>query len=68
MTRYIIILTGLNLRLIADAPESDIVKLPPSKINESIKNFDDRVEKLMRKLEKRTKRTSNKDKPRILSS
>ena len=50
-----IILTGLNLRLIADAPEADIVKLPPSKINENSNNFDDRAKKLMRKLEKKTK-------------
>jgi spore coat assembly protein len=51
--KIIIILTGLNLRLIADAPETDVIKLPASKINESIKNFDGRVEKLMRKLAKR---------------
>lgn len=56
--KIIIILKGLNLRIIADAPEADIVKLPLSKINENIKNFDDRVKKLMRKLDKRTKRAA----------
>ena len=56
--KYIIILKGLNLRIIADAPEADIIKLPPSKINEDIKNFDDRVSKLTRKLEKRAKKVT----------
>lgn len=55
--KFVIILKGMNLRIIADAPEADIVKLPPSKINEDIKNYDDRTKKLMRKLEKRAKRT-----------
>lgn len=56
--KTVIILKGMNLRIIADAPEADIVKLPPSKINEDIKNFDDRAKKLMRKLEKRAKKTA----------
>ena len=56
--KIIIILKGLNLRIIADAPEADLVKLPPSKINDNIKKFDDRAKKLMRKLEKRTKKTA----------
>ncbi|MDF2532628.1 MAG: sporulation peptidase YabG [Clostridia bacterium] len=51
-----IILNGVNIRLVADAPEADIVKLPLSKIDENKSNFDDRVKKLMRKLEKGTKR------------
>ncbi|MDF2532664.1 MAG: hypothetical protein K0Q65_2245 [Clostridia bacterium] len=56
--KLVIILTGINLRLIADAPESDVVKLPPSKINEDIRNFDDRANKLMRKLEKKARKTT----------
>jgi spore coat assemly protein len=55
--KFIIMLKGLNLRIIADAPEADIVKLSPSKINENIKNYEDRTKKLMRKLEKRAKKT-----------
>lgn len=55
--KIVMILKGLNLRIIADAPESDLVKLPPSKINEDIKKFDDRAEKLMRKMEKKTRKT-----------
>ncbi|OGO77062.1 MAG: sporulation peptidase YabG [Clostridiales bacterium GWB2_37_7] len=57
--KIVIILKGMNLRIIADAPESDVVKLPPSKINEDIRNFEDRAKKLMRKLEKRAKKTTN---------
>ncbi|MGB7605039.1 MAG: sporulation peptidase YabG [Lutisporaceae bacterium] len=53
--RLIIILKGLNLRIIADAPEADIVKLPPSKINSDIKKFEDRASRLMRKLTRRAK-------------
>lgn len=51
--KTIIILKGMNLRIIADAPESDVVKLPPSKINEDIKRFEDRANKLMNKLKKK---------------
>lgn len=54
--KLIIILKGLNLRIIADAPEADIVKLPPSKIKEDSRKFDDRVGILTRRLEKRAKR------------
>lgn len=54
--KFIIILKGLNLRIIADAPEADVVKLPPSKINEDTKNYDDRANKLMRKTERKAKR------------
>jgi spore coat assemly protein len=57
--KTVIVLKGMNLRIIADAPESDVVKLPTSKINENIKNFDDRAKKLMRKLEKRAKKTTS---------
>ncbi len=53
--KFVIILKGLNLRIIADAPEADIVKLPPSKINADTINFDDRACKLMKKLTKRAK-------------
>jgi len=56
--KVVIILKGMNLRIIADAPEADIIKLPPSKINDHIKSFDDRAKKLMRKLEKKANRTS----------
>lgn len=51
-----IVLTGVNLRLIADAPETDIIKLPPSKINENIRNYDYRVKMLLGKLQKKAKR------------
>lgn len=57
--RIVVILKGMNLRIIADAPETDVVKLPPSKINENIKNFDDRAKKLMRKLEKKAKKVKS---------
>jgi len=57
--KVIIILTGMNLRLIADAPEADLVKLPPSKINKDIEGFDDRTKKIMRKLEKRANKTTS---------
>ncbi|MDF2840875.1 MAG: hypothetical protein K0Q99_1647 [Clostridia bacterium] len=58
--KIVIVLKGMNLRIIADAPESDVVKLPASKINENIKNYDDRAKKLMRKLEKRSGKATNK--------
>lgn len=53
--KLIIILKGINLRIIADAPETDIVKLPPSKINSDIKKFEDRASRLMKKLARRAK-------------
>lgn len=44
----IIILKGLNYRLIADAPESDIVKVPMNKVNEELHALEKRIEKLAR--------------------
>lgn len=66
--KSIFILKGLNLRIIADAPEADVIKLPTSKINEDIRNFDDRVKKLMRKLEKRVKRATKIVSPKFYRS
>ena len=51
--KFIVILKGLNLRIIADAPETDLVKLPPSKVNEDTQSYDNRVNRLMRKMERR---------------
>ncbi len=42
----IICLKGLNYRLLADAPESDIVKMPMNKINEEMHMFEKRLGKL----------------------
>lgn len=42
----IIRLKGLNYRLFADAPESDIVKMPMNKINEEMHMFEKRLGKL----------------------
>lgn len=42
----IVILTGLNYRLLADAPESDIVKMPVNKINEETNAFEKRLGKM----------------------
>jgi spore coat assembly protein len=56
--KCIIILKGVNLRIIADAPEGDIIKLPLSKINEDIRSFDDRICKLKRKVEKKEKKVA----------
>lgn len=42
----IIYLKGLNYRLLADAPESDIVKVPMSKVNEETNDFEKRLSKL----------------------
>ncbi len=41
-----ICLKGLNYRLFADAPESDIVKMPMNKINEEMQMFEKRLSKL----------------------
>lgn len=41
-----IFLKGLNYRLFADAPESDIVKMPVSKINEEMQALEKRLNKL----------------------
>lgn len=62
---YVIILKGLNLRIIADAPEADIVKLPPSKINEDIKKYENRACRLMKKLIKKVKHTTTPIYPRL---
>lgn len=56
--KYQILLKGVNIRLIADAPMADIIKLPPSKINEDIRNFENRANKLMRRLQKKARRAS----------
>ncbi|MDF2519506.1 MAG: yabG [Clostridia bacterium] len=56
--KLVIILKGLNLRIIADAPEADIVKLPPSKVNEDSRNYDDRAHRLMSKLQRKARHTS----------
>lgn len=37
--KYIILLKGVNLRILADAPESDIIKLPANKIKEDQNYF-----------------------------
>lgn len=42
----IIYLTGLNYRVVADAPEQDLVKMPPSKVNDENMVFQQRVNKL----------------------
>ncbi|HYF84084.1 MAG TPA: sporulation peptidase YabG [Clostridia bacterium] len=42
----IICLKGLNYRLFADAPESDIIKMPMNKINEEMHKFEKRLSKL----------------------
>lgn len=54
--KTVIILKGMSLRILADAPEADVVKLPPSKINENVKNYTLRAQKLMKRLEKRAKK------------
>ncbi|KUO73730.1 MAG: hypothetical protein APF77_15920 [Clostridia bacterium BRH_c25] len=41
-----IILKGLNYRLIADAPESDIIKMPMNKVNDEIHALEKRLGKL----------------------
>jgi spore coat assembly protein len=41
-----ICLKGLNYRLLADAPESDIVKMPMNKVNEEMHMFEKRLSKL----------------------
>lgn len=56
--KFEIVLTGMNLRLIADAPETDVIKLPPSKIDENIRNYDERAKKLIKKLQKRANKTA----------
>lgn len=43
-----VILKGLNYRLFADAPESDIVKMPMNKINEEMRALEKRLSKLAR--------------------
>ncbi|HYE81389.1 MAG TPA: sporulation peptidase YabG [Clostridia bacterium] len=43
-----IILKGLNYRLIADAPESDIVKIPMNKVNEELNALEKKLGKLTR--------------------
>lgn len=54
-----IILKGMNLRIIADAPESDIIKLPPSKINEDIKNYEAKAQKATKKLQRKANRSKS---------
>jgi len=44
----IILLKGLNYRLFADAPESDIIKVPVNKINDEIHAFERKIGKLSR--------------------
>ncbi len=57
---YKIVLWGVNLRILADAPENDIVKLPLTKVNEgdryccgSMKKANTRMAKFNKKLEAR---------------
>lgn len=56
--RTIIILKGMNLRILADAPEADLIKLPPSKINEHTRSFEKRLNNQMRKLQKKAQRST----------
>lgn len=42
----IIYLTGLNYRVAADAPEQDLVKMPPGKVNDENMVFQQRLDKL----------------------
>lgn len=49
-----VILKGLNYRLLADAPESDIVKMPINKINEEIHTLEKKLAKLARTARFRT--------------
>lgn len=57
--KTIIILKGMNLRLIADAPEEDVVLLPPSKVNEDINKYYNRVKRLTRKLDRRAGKSAS---------
>jgi len=41
-----VILTGLHYRLLADAPESDIVKMPMNKFNKETKALEKRLQKM----------------------
>lgn len=41
-----IILKGLNYRLLADAPESDVVKMPMSKVNKETSTFEKKLHKM----------------------
>ncbi len=49
---FIIVLKGVNLRILADAPENDIIKLPQSKINEADSYFLKRLDKVNTKTRK----------------
>ncbi len=55
-----IILKGLNYRLLADAPESDIVKVPVNKINQEIYALEKKLTKLAKSGKFKAKATSRK--------
>lgn len=42
-------LTGLNYRLFADAPESDLILMPANKINEENRRLEKTIERLSKK-------------------
>ncbi|HWQ30170.1 MAG TPA: sporulation peptidase YabG [Negativicutes bacterium] len=42
----VLLLKGLNYRLVADAPESDVVKMPPNRINEELHTIERQVARL----------------------
>ena len=47
-TGTIIYLKGLHYRLFADAPESDVVKVPMNRVNEEIQRFEGKIGRLAR--------------------
>lgn len=55
-----IVLKGVNLRILADAPEADIVKLPVSKVEEEDSYFLNRIKKIDFLLRKANKKLESK--------
>lgn len=56
--KIVIYLKGINYRILADAPEADLIKLPANKINEDIDNINRKIDRICDKITRTASKVS----------
>lgn len=56
----VVILKGVNLRILADSPETDLYRVPLNKVDDFRKSFDKKIDKTIRKIMKERKEKTTK--------
>ncbi|QZY55443.1 sporulation peptidase YabG [Crassaminicella profunda] len=59
--KKIVILKGINFRIIADAPETDLYRLPLSRIDDYNRSFNEKITKMIDKIMGERKKKNEKD-------